>query len=808
MTTFPYKQFFIGCLITSILIFASLMGGFRNLNILLSDQLLHLPLSKQYSGSSLMIRIDKPLDQELSADLNTLIPSLQVFNPKSIILLQPSKGLRHLTEAVTVPVTLAVAEHVTVNSKHQQVSRIEIEKLGGTYRKIQMPAGASVLDSYRDVDDSFRAKAQGSYLNFLLRPESLPNITLSQALQGYLIEGLVADKVIYIDLEDQLGQSRQQDVLGELSYGTLQMLAAETLANEKFITPLSEWVTGLLLLMLFVAHFFGLQLVPSGRLLALAGGYSIAIPVISLLFSYIFSILLPTLEILIVLILTVMFYILIERNYKWAGLGKIIARINASLGKKLELTSFYQAEDPWHNLHVLINQQLNLNRSIFLEKVPNDHRVREVHALNCNIDDIEERRRDYRRRPYSDSIVAGKPTELSFRNYFIKPEGNEIEYLVPLVSAGDVLGFWALTVIPGEEWDRQEFENNLDRFCGEIAELLFHKQRLDEQRHTESSMLYRVLTLSAGETEISEMNRLVMAMEKRLDLMHSIYDGMNTASLLYSLFGQVVQSNRMMERLAEENDLRIYKLSAYDLLVELTGLSPEYIKQLLLNVTLKGQAADLRLNHPSLGDNYVLKIRPVKSEQQDNAGTPFLVSGILFEFINLASIETALAHRGECLVPVSVSPQIKEILLARAEPLLQKGWGVDLQIDDKTPMTYLQLDRFSDIVSLIYQLFDQEADQQGSEIKISIYGHKEAKTGQIAGVEIRFAIEKQSASKQGNLETVGDQLEQTLASELLIRLNQEAAKVKSWGAELLVKGDMAGGYVVVVDLPGRTIKTV
>ena len=92
--------------------------------------------------------------------------------------------------------------------------------------------------------------------------------------------------------------------------------------------------------------------------------------------------------------------------------------ILSQLKSKKTPHSFYQIDDPWNHIIVFINQHLLLNRSILLERVDNDHRVREIKSLGCSISDIAELRRDYTRYPYDKSLQQQIPFNLEDRNYF------------------------------------------------------------------------------------------------------------------------------------------------------------------------------------------------------------------------------------------------------------------------------------------------------------------------------------------------------------------------------------------------------
>ena len=107
--------------------------------------------------------------------------------------------------------------------------------------------------------------------------------------------------------------------------------------------------------------------------------------------------LLPLFEWVAMQVFCVVYMLSIERLREESLILKMSADLNARLSKKVLPPSFFQTQDPWDKLHSFINQQLNLRRSIFLTKVPSDHRVEAIHALNCSIEDIKEMRRDFQR---------------------------------------------------------------------------------------------------------------------------------------------------------------------------------------------------------------------------------------------------------------------------------------------------------------------------------------------------------------------------------------------------------------------------
>ena len=149
---------------------------------------------------------------------------------------------------------------------------------------------------------------------------------------------------------------------------------------------------------------------------------------------------------------------------------RIVLQQMARLQEYILPPDFYELDEHWAQVISFIDQTLNLNRVIFLEKVKGDHRVREVQALRCSLQDIDERRRDYERVPYSDAIAEGGPVRLERRLFFKGPgDGSAEQYLVPLVFGGEVQGFWAFDVDPAVVRSSLRFLGKRERYVGQIG---------------------------------------------------------------------------------------------------------------------------------------------------------------------------------------------------------------------------------------------------------------------------------------------------------------------------------------------------
>ena len=291
----------------------------------------------------------------------------------------------------------------------------------------------------------------------------------------------------------------------------------------------------------------------------------------------------------------------------------------------------------------LVDQALNVNRSIFLERLPGQTRVREVAALRCSINDLEERRRDIERAPYTMALEEGGPVRLTDRPVLLPGDVPGTQYLVPLRDAGDVLGFWALDVEDGAIRSQPELLGLIRNFAEEIGDLLAHyRQGRVEQ---EQARLRRFVGGGKRGGGLIRINRDLHMFEKRMLLMDSVFQTMGTATILYDLFGRVVQVNESMAGLLRQVDLAPFSMSGLDLAARLSGRPLEEIRALLADTIVSGGTHTLAVALPSSTKaSLLLSFRALKVEDQGERTDdimPFSVRGILFEVVNASAIRDA-----------------------------------------------------------------------------------------------------------------------------------------------------------------------
>ncbi len=628
----PLRIIIASTLLILVMALLSFLNGFRWLNTTVFDHLLRYPLVQDVQPVTVTIlnNTEHSLSQQ---QLKPLLHKLEQVKVKQTILLAKyqSDELEQLVEAFPQASII-----YSGNSSEGAVS-VEFAALQGTYREFKF-------------NNAPIQPRDGSYLfNFWIKPNLLPSISLEQANNGAIISNLFADKIAVIQIDDASPFERLHipETLNPPYLNSAQMvaLALET-ANSKTAPYTTSLTVAVVLMILFYSfHFVCLQLISARGLLLFEFVIATLIYGVTL-FAYFWThLLFPVVELYLLQIIGLVGFLMIERKRETSIVLNRAAKISGRLNQKLQPPSFMQNEAPWRQMHNLINQHLQTTRSIFLAKVPNDHRIEAIDSLNCTLDDIKERRRDFERRPYSDAITLQRPYRLTDKVYFTDLEQDEIEYLVPLIFAGEVIGIWALTLRPTPEWQAATFEAHLYSFAKELSELMFHREQYQRSRQREQRMLQQLFSMQYAIKEHESLDAVVEMLERRYDLLQDVFSGMSSASVLYNLFGQILLSNQTMEQLGHELNIKLYNLSAHDLLVLLTEESSELVKQQLLQVTLHGESIDLQLSYQNMQLDYVLRVRPIQIAEEQQQASSFMTLGILFEFVDVSSVRQVIMRK-------------------------------------------------------------------------------------------------------------------------------------------------------------------
>ncbi len=502
-----------------------------------------------------------------------------------------------------------------------------------------------------------------SYLiNFNYGRHWLPKVSLERVLANGLIPELVSGRSVLVGHATEFAQV---GIHTPVTYGSepmslteFQAYALQTLIAGASIRTLSYWITLALLGLVALVSLLLYQWLNIRSGVWFTTFALLIYVVVAWMLLHYALIWIPLTEIVCTQILLFALFIAFKLVLDERALRRLLLGSAAQLRQRSVPAGFYSLSEPWGQVITLVDQIFNLTRVIFLEKIEGDHRVREVKALRCSLEDIDERRRDYERTPYSTAIKEGAPIVLE-KNYLKENSGvNEQQYMVPLVFGGQVQGFWVFGIDPANIHTSERFLSGIRDFGGEIAELLFHKHQWLKQRIVESGVVSRLLRLEGGRVIRHEVQQTVGLLERRLATLETVFDGLSTATVLYDLFGRVIQVSRRMEEFARNAHLPVYKLTALDLLIRLCDIDSQQARSLLQQVVLERHELRLLVKTPSeSSDSFWVNVRPLARrsglDSVTDEATPFELLGILFELVDMTQMKRMFALKEQLVERLS-----------------------------------------------------------------------------------------------------------------------------------------------------------
>jgi len=625
-------------------------GVFENANLTMVDRLFQLIPNQQPTPQILLVSTTEA-DRNDPALVTKLVAKLQEFQPRSTYVLGHSAQSTDLAKTAIpginwVNSTSHLQEVLSVDlppASHEYVTPVLLK--AGQYRQwqvvdeIQSRSYTGFQASFGHLDD-----VASVIVDFSMEDGFIPLVSAHRVLEQGLTPALVQGRIVLLGDALEPGLSggfsvplRRDKGVSQLELQAYVLHSVQSGRMLRFTGVIST-VIGIMLIGLVSTLVF--QWLPS-RISAIFAAL-LCLLVIGLQWAAVKygAFILPAWELIIALLANFLAVQQLQRTREEKALSRIIAQTNSRLSDRVQPVNFNRSDEPWKKVLSLVNQQLNAKRSIFLEKVPADHRVKEIESLNCSINDISERRRDYEREPYSSALETNGPVQ-PFRDYFNEVEEGEIQYMLPLSFGGEVLGFWALSLIPGKRWNQLAFENNVRSFSSQVAELLYHRQHWAGSQEKLESPWRRLLAVEVGLNLHRQLNNTVNLLEHRLDVLEDVLNGLNTAVIVYDVFGQVLHTNRIIEHLAQENGVAVYQLTGMELLAQSNNISLDEARNKLRYVTLKHQtlvqSSTLFSNHGS----YLLYIRPllVPNDSGTDQIQPFQIRGILFEFTDLTQVQ-------------------------------------------------------------------------------------------------------------------------------------------------------------------------
>jgi len=518
----------------------------------------------------------------------------------------------------------------------EQYTKIKVA--GQYYPAIETIAARAVLSEHQIPSDNY-------LVNFLAGENTIPVVTSTRVINGGLVPELAQNKHVIIGFSSNAflpgihtpitGGQNKVPLL------TFQGHALDTLLAQQALHQLTVIYYLIILLAIVILSIFLYQAIS----LTLATWISLILIFIYLLLGwFMLSYLRLVLPVVDMALGQALMFLLIFR-YKSVQeeqeLTQMLLENSAKQQKRIAQPSFYNSPEHWAQVINLVNQTFDLDRVIFLERIEGDHRLQEIKALNCSLDAINERRRDYERAPYNTAIAENGPIQLH-REYFKQGPLNEQQYLVPLTFAGEILGFWAFTITPAKVATMPMFASRVKDYGVQIGELLYHRKQWLKQQTSQGKLFSQYIKMETDNTVYKSLHRSQEIINRRFTLLEHVFNGQSTATILYNLFGGLVQMNLTMSTILQNANLPAFKMTALDLIIAVTEMNTTQARYTMRYVVLEHGDVNIPASIKGANDEVLLlNIRPLTRNESDDmsAPTPFSLLGILFEFINVTDLK-------------------------------------------------------------------------------------------------------------------------------------------------------------------------
>ncbi|MBK8816245.1 MAG: CHASE2 domain-containing protein [Methylococcaceae bacterium] len=561
---------------------------------------------------------------------------VEMSDPYASVKLEP---IPHVAENIDI-----ITGVITIPTPENGVFRKQLKRI---------TTGESTLSSLEQaaVDKSTAAiNSDGNSLDYLVNfvggSVRIPKMQLEQAVSGNLIGELLAGRTVLVGL---YGVEPLSKYVTPLSKGDGLMpdvlfhaFAMDTLLSRRSISVPSETVMLTAFAAVCAITLFYCQYLSFHQAFILSMAMSLSYGLISWLGLQLFFLWIRPFE----LILTQWLCIALAWRYRIIEeqiiVDKTLASLSGDLQEKFVPKDFNENDDDWLQIVDMINQSLHLSRMLFFGLVEGDHRIKVACAFKCSADDVDESRRDYKRTPYSTAIQENKP-QLQERP-FLKPRHNEeIQYLVPLVFAGEILGFWAFSTEPETIKSTEKFHALIQAYMYQISEFLYGKQAQEKQHTRESNRLLAYLNYQSVISPYQKLNSSVAILNKRATQLQQVFNTLNTGGILYDLFGRVLLLNKHMEELAQSVNLKLYNMTALELVVTVTGMDENKARSLIRKTIFDLESASIPVSNFKSNRDYLFHIQPLKLQEHEYGGLDtkavLPIVGILCELEDITDLK-------------------------------------------------------------------------------------------------------------------------------------------------------------------------
>ncbi|MFM9842550.1 MAG: hypothetical protein ACKVOI_06230 [Dongiaceae bacterium] len=489
--------------------------------------------------------------------------------------------------------------------------------------------------------------AEDSYLiSYASGIAALPKITLDRIIAGELVESLVRDRVVVIGADTGASGARiyvplflESPWISELEY---HGFALQTLLDGNFVSEMkpasaAAMLAGLLGFVVVFAYLAGQRHAP----LITLGVMAASVVTTAVLLAF-FNKSLPLVGMMLALSAYLAVAIAHRMRAKGAMLERLVRDVSVRVRERLNPANSSTEDRPWAQVAAMATELLDLNRCVFFETIPGEARLKEAEALGCSGDDIAERRRDYRRSPFTDAIAGGGPTRTT--RQVLKTRGDdEDQFLAPLVFGGDLLGFWTFSV-PRQRWTNSPGFMTLARAFTERASdyLAGVRQRavLLGADPDKRNLANPVMGDDAGSE--FRLSPLLELLNRRLVLAEEVLTGLSTATIVFDAFGRVLHSNKHMRRLLSVVEMSPTEITPLEMITKLTDVPEEHVRRYLRYVMLEEGTISVPTQATAGGKRYLLyisSIDPMPQRERVSAEPLSMLRAVLCELLDITAID-------------------------------------------------------------------------------------------------------------------------------------------------------------------------
>lgn len=550
--------------------------------------------------------------------------------------------------------------------------------------------------------------------DFRLAPALLPELSMRRALDEGIVSNLAKDKLVLLTYEYGAFMRSVQAPGYEtaVSLGRYQGMLIDALdsnAQLHWFGPFLKAASFLAVVLLMGLFLQPLTLRSGVVVLCLAITLDLLLAFIAL---WLWAACLPVVELVM---LEIAIFITVYRSKasrEAKSLRDLLVAASSKLQRRMQPVNILQADEPWHLIARLIDQTLNLRRMIFLERIEGDHRLREIVALRCGLSDIDERRRDFERTPYTTAIAARGP--ILVERYLAQHEEAEQQYLVPLMAAGELIGFWAFGIDRQQLSNPDEFARSVREIAVQLADLMYQRKlrKALEERHGRSWLRLMEDDNIATYRALEHSLRMI---EQRLHGLECVFNLQTNAAVLYDLFGRVVLLNSQMGELLAGDGATPYRMSVTEFIAHVSQRPIEEIRSRVKELVMHQLPISLPLalaQHPQR--HLLLEVRAlVSGENKGEEGesvAPFSLLGILVEFVDVSEARKIGDMKSDLTLQAGykLSNSLESLLLA-IHVMQQQDTSAE-QRQFVGELAEKSLDEAADVVRRIKELLSHQPD--------------------------------------------------------------------------------------------------